>query len=528
MKNIWIVLLFLLSVVELNAQLKEYKKEIVKADEFLKFENYKNASEIYDVLLKEYPEDAFVQFKAGECFLFSEARIKQSIEVLNKAIPQYPIVDKNSIEAIEARFYLGQAYHLNFQFEEALSTFQDLISQIPEKRMEAVERIEREIRYVNNAILLKKNPVEFKISNLGPVINTEFDEHSPIVNVVEDLLLFTSNRETEVSYKKPGGLYNENVYYSLWRDKKWITTRALGINTAGNNATIGISPDGGTLLIYQNDGIVGNIYTSKLKNDKWGELEKLPSPINTMANETHASFSMDGNTLFFTSDRIGGFGGKDIYKVSKLPSGEWGKVINLGDEVNTIFDEESPYVHPKGGILYFSSEGHNSMGGFDIFKAACDEEGTWGGVENIGYPINTPFDDLFFAPTIDEQRVYYASKRDDGFGGSDIYLIEFTGDHPNALTVVGGFVFMPDGEPAENAKLVVYDAKTKEKVGVYRPSPNNGKYIFIIPSGREYNMELEMDGYKSVLKDFKIPSRRSFARKKYTFYLDPIVLKKDN
>lgn len=515
MSKPYILLFFLFCSLSINAQRnKTYKKDILKADEFIKFENYNKAAAVYDRLVQEYPDDEFIQFKAGECYLFSEDKISQCIDLFNKAIKKYPIIDKNSIEAIEARFYLGQAYHLNYQFKKSLEVFESLKTNIPQKRIEAVERIDREIAYVKNAIELKKNPVEFKITNLGPVINTEYDEHSPFVNLVEDMLLFTSNRETEESLKKQGGLYDENVYYSLWRDKKWITTRAIEINTQGNNATIGISPDGSTLLVYQNDGIVGNIYTSEMKNDKWGELTKLPSPINSMANETHASFSMDGNTLFFTSDRNGGFGGKDIYKVTKLPNGEWGKVQNLGAKVNTELDEESPYIHPKGNVLYFSSEGHNSMGGYDIFRASVDEENNWRNVSNVGYPINTPFDDLFYAPTMDEQRVYYASKRDEGFGGSDIYLIEFKSDHPDALTVAGGYVFTPEGNPAIDTKILLYDGKTKEKIGIYRPSPSTGKYIFIVPSGKSYSMEVETEGFKTVLKDFKVPIRRAFFLQK--------------
>lgn len=383
------------------------------------------------------------------------------------------------------------------------------------------------MQYCKNALELKSKPVQFSITNLGPIINTEYDEHSPVINLHEDLLLFTSNRETTIAQAEKGELYVENIFYSRYRDKKWITTRAMDLNTEANNATIGISPDGTKLLIYQNDGIVGNIYVCEMKNDQWGELQKLPSPINTMANETHASFSMDGKTLFFTSDRIGGFGGKDIYSVNQLPNGEWGKVRNLGPDINTEFDEESPYIHPNNKTLYFSSEGHQSMGGFDIFKAIRNEDGEWGEAKNIGYPINTPFDDLFYAPTIDEQRVYYASKRDDGLGGSDIYLIEFPNDHPNELSVVGGFVYTPDGAPASEAKITVREKKTGNKEGVYRPNANNGKYIFIIPCGQSYTMEIELNKHKTVIKDFKVPSGKSFARKKTTFYLDPLVLKVD-
>ena len=284
---------------------------------------------------------------------------------------------------------------------------------------------------------------------------------------------------------------------------------------------------GKTLLIYQNNGSIGNIYYSELKNDRWGDLIKFPAPINSMANETHASFSMDGNTIFFSSDRMGGFGGKDLYKVTKLPSGEWGTVVNLGPGINTKYDEESPYIHPNGKTLYFSSEGHKSMGGFDIFAAQLDSSGIWNNVTNIGYPINTPFDDLFFAPTIDEQRVYYASKRNDGFGGSDLYLIEFPDDNPNSLTLVGGFLFTPEGDPAQDAKITIIDKKDGKIEGVYRPSPTTGKYIFIIPADTEYKMEVNTNGYKSIINNFTVPSGNAFARKGHTFFLDPIVLEKD-
>ena len=526
MQKFYVLLLFLFIVASMPAQQRVYKKEIMKANNLLEADKYQDASKIYDKLLKEYPTDRYILFKAGECFLFSENRIKDAIQVLEQAVEKYPVRNKKSFEAIEARFYLGQAYHLNYNFAEAAEVFEKLQKQLPGKNTDAMQKIEREQQYSKNAIELQSRPVDFNITNLGPFINTEYDEHSPVMNLDEDMLLFTSKRGTMASSADNAATAGENAYFSLWRDGQWVTARAIDFNTRGNSATIGISPDGSTLLIYQSEGGVGNIYTSNFKNDKWDEPQKLPSPINTMANETHASFSMDGNTLYFTSDRTGGFGGKDIYSVTKLPNGTWGKVRNMGPEINTALDEESPYIHPNGRTLYFSSEGHQSMGGYDIFKASIDSAGNFGSVKNIGYPINTPFDDLFYAPTIDEQRVYYASRRADGFGGTDIYMIEFPSDHPNALTVVGGFLFEPDGEPAANASITV-TTKKGELQGLYRPSPMNGKYIFIIPSGEDYTMEIEMQGHKTVLKDFTIPSGKSFARRKYTFYLDPLVLKRD-
>ncbi len=524
MRKIYFLLWFVFAIaVHISAQKKVYNKEVLKANDYLLVENYEKASLIYDTLVKTYADDPFIQLKAGECYLFSEGQIKHAIELLEKAAAYYKNKNRKSREAIEVRFYLGQAYHLDYQFKKALETYETLKDQIPPQRKEAIEKIDREINYTKNAIDLESKPVDFKITNLGPSVNSSYDEHSPVVNLNEDLLLFTSNRETEQSLKLASGLNDEDIYYSLWREGKWITSRAIDINTRGNNATIGISPDGKTMLIYQNDGAVGNIYTSKLVKDKWGELQKMPSPINTMANETHASFSMDGNTLFFTSDRHGGFGGKDIYKVSKLPNGEWGKVINLGAGVNTPYDEESPYLHPGNKTLYFSSEGHKSIGGFDIFKATMDSVGLWTHVTNIGFPINSPYDDLFYVPTADEQRAYYVSKRGEGYGGSDIYLIEFPVDHPNSLTVVGGFIFKQNGDPAEEAVITITNKTSGIKEGVFRPSVD-GKCIFIIPADNEYVMQIKVEGFNSITQSFKIPAGNAFARKGHTFYLDPIVL----
>lgn len=516
--------MFTVSVV---AQKKAYKAAIFKANDYIAVDNYVKATAIYDSLLVKFPDDAFIEYKAGECYLLAEGRLTDAIKVLEQSVAKLPVVNKKSVDAIEARFYLGQAYHLHYDFEKALEVFQKLRIQIPVEHKEALDKIDREIGYNNTAIELKKTPVEFKIKNLGPDINTAYDEHSPVVDLYEDILIYTSNRKNKESERIISGYSDENIYFSLWRDGKWTKAKGTEINNQGSNATIGISPDGGTLLLYQNDGSIGNIYSSSIKNYKWGELEKLPAPINTMYNETHASFSMDGNTIFFSSDRAGGYGGKDIYSVSKLPGGEWGEVRNLGPGINTELDEEGPYIHPNGNKLYFSSEAHQSMGGFDIFVARKDSTGEWNHVKNVGYPINTPFDDLFYAPTLDEQRVYYASKREDGYGGSDIYLLEFPGDHPNSLAVVGGFVYSEGETPAEGALITVYNIKTGEKEGVYRPSVLNGKYICIIPADGNYRMEINLDGYKTFIKDFVVPDGNAFARRKYTFYLDPIVLEKE-
>ncbi len=511
------------------AQNKKYGKEIEKANDFLNAENYNKANEIFDALLDAYPDDLYLNYKAGESFLFSEDRIDDAIRLLQLARKGYPIKKKKNEEAIEIRFYLAHAYHLNFQFHKALLAFENLRRLIPAKQKEVLVKIDREIQYCKNAVELQKYPVHFSIKNIGPIVNTIFDEHSPVINLQEDMLLFTSNRLDQDAEKMNSGIEKEKIYYSIWREGKWLEAKPVSFNEAGDNATISISPDGSALLVYQNDGADGNIYMSKKEPDGWSLLEPLPEPINTLANETHASFTLDGNTIYFSSDRQGGFGGKDIYKVSKLPDGEWGKVQNLGAGINTIYDEESPYIHPTKNKLYFSSEGHNSMGGYDIFVASQDSSGVWGNVKNVGYPVNTPFDDIFYMPTLDEQRVYYASKRRDiCYGGSDIYMLEFPSNHINSLSVVSGFLYVEDNRPANGAVISLINKETMKEEGVYRPYFDSGKYLMIVPADSKYQMVIKMQGYKTIIKDFNIANGKTYARQGHALYLDPIIMEKND
>ena len=529
--KILLVFLFIVPGI-LFAQSKAKKKLVRPVLKLIDIEDYAAAVPKLDDLIVKYPDDPFLHLQMGICYVNIDYREDDAIGHLKIARQSYPLKNKNSTEAIEARYYLGQAYHLTSQFDSAVSIFRGLRSDLERlkvKNEDLFTKIDREIRYSENALVLIANPVKFKITNLGSAINSEYDEHSPVVTADESMIIFTSNRPGTGNQKSPDGLFNEDIYYSEWREGKWLSAMNIGkkINTTANDASVSVSADGRTLIAYRNDGVSGDLYISVFGNDGWSKLRKLPKPVNSSYNETHGTFTEDGRTIYFASDRPGGIGGKDIYVSRKLPTGEWGKPQNLGPAINTPDDEDSPFIHSDGKTLYFASEGHNSMGGFDVFYSSKNDSGVWAKPVNVGYPVNTPSDDLFYIPTADGQRVYYASKRKGGLGRSDIYMIEFPESDPRSLAVIAGFIFTKDGEPASEATVKIEKKETGEVLGVYRPNPQTGKYIIILPVEEAYNMYLMSDGYKTVKQDLDIPARGEFGTRKKALFIDPVVLEKE-
>ncbi|MBS2097917.1 PD40 domain-containing protein [Carboxylicivirga linearis] len=527
-KYISILLLFISVNMVVVAQSQLKKRDLNAITDQINLEKFEEASKNIKSLMISHPDEPILNLQMGLCLLNMDYKTDDAIPFLEKAKESYSLEKRRNQRAIEARYYLAQAYHLNHRFDEALAELIALKDNIPPKQKDLLKEIERETAYNQNAILLKSNPVNFRISNLGQAINSEHDEHSPLISADETILIFTSNRQGTGSLKTYDDQYYEDIHQSIWREGKWLPALNIGqkINTSGNDATCSLSADGQTMIVYRNDGISGDLYYSSLSDEGWTEPVKFPKPINTDYNETHGSFSYNGNTLVFASDRPGGFGGKDLYMVKKLPDGTWGKIMNLGPTINTIEDEDSPFLSHDETTLYFASMGHMSMGGYDIFstKRLNQTEQKWSEPKNIGYPINTPGDDLFYSPTIDGQRVYYASERPGGLGRSDIWLIEYPETHEKAMAVVGGFIFTEDGLPSYESLVTVTKKDTGEEMGEYRPHPQTGKYIMILPTGVEFTMTVRTFGKTTVEKNFSLKGRQDFSTRGNASYLDPIVV----
>ncbi len=509
-----------------DAQKKPTKKDIVRIQNQVNLEDYKEASENLLTLLKKHPENARLNLMYGICLLNMNNHVKDAINPLEKAKKEYGIYSKRNDYAIEANYHLAQAYHLTHQFDKALLLVQQLQDTVPLKRDKIHFQLEHLSNNCKHAIFLKKHPVDYRITNLGQAINSKYNEHSPVISGDEELLMFTSNRNRTGKKNNIESLIPEDIYTSKWREGYWVPSVNAGhpINSDDYNATCSLSPDGKTLIQYRNHG-KGDLYISYFEDDKWTKPQKLPKPINSSFEESHGSLSLDGNTILFTSDRPNGVGGKDIYMSKKLPDGKWGKAIMLSQEINTPYNEESPFLSYDGKTLYFASEGHTSMGGFDIFKSELDSSANWGKAQNIGYPINTPGDDLFYIPTFDEQRVYFASERPGGYGQSDIYIIEYPISHNRALAVVSGYLFTENGQPSASSRILIRNKETGEQQGIYKPQVNSGKYTMILPTGVSYQMTVETEGKTSISLFFDIAFRSDYKSRTSATFLAPLVIK---
>jgi outer membrane protein OmpA-like peptidoglycan-associated protein len=295
------------------------------------------------------------------------------------------------------------------------------------------------------------------------------------------------------------GKFYEDIYYSERKFGEWQKPVLMdeSVNTPSHDACLYTSPDGQYMLIFRASAATlteGGIYETVLNGETWSEPTLLQADINSNYWETDVSVSADGKSMFFTSDRPGGIGGRDMWSMKKLPGGEWANVQNLGDVLNTEYDEEAPYLHPDGKTLYFSSKGHNTMGGFDVFKSEIQADGSWGAPENIGYPINTTGDDVFYFPTNDGLRAYFSSYRKGGKGDQDIYILELPNFEPKTLAVYKGVAKYSDGEVIKDMVITVLDENTGEKIGIYRPNSSTGRFLFLLQPGQKYEVEFESDG----------------------------------
>ncbi|MDO4460863.1 MAG: hypothetical protein Q4C30_00005, partial [Bacteroidia bacterium] len=392
---------------------------------------------------------------------------------------------------VDLHLALSRAYQLKYDFDNAIKEI-ELVRKKSNSEY-AAERLKLESNICQHAITLMSNPVRLEVENMGNLVNSTQNDYRPVISASEKELYFTSRRRRDESKSRfNDGQYEEAIYCMKANDNgKWGTpvrvknlfdTRAKHQESAtclANNDT--------ELYIYRD----GDVYVSKRadSNSDWGYAEKLPEPINGYGHIKYAWVSADGQQLFFSSDCEGGYGGLDLYHAYRLPNGNWGTPRNMGPSINTEFDEDAPVLHPTKNILYFSSQGHNSMGGYDIFYTIQNEDSTFEAVQNIGYPINTPDDDIFFMPSATKDVAYYASmlwnkESDETSTGYDLYRVKYDEPEVNKLALCKGSIL------SDNVKDIRVTAKFDgEEVGLYRPNIN-GKYIVILETDKDYEITI--------------------------------------
>lgn len=520
-------------------QLKEAKKTIDAGDEMMnKGEYYYSQAIPFYLKANEFnPNNALLNFKLGQCYLKSPERAVAAT-YFDASYKLNPKVDALVL------YYEGYSHHLNADWDFAIKEYEEFIAGASAKDPFLVEAKKR-LSECKNGKQLSEKPVRVFIDNIGNVVNTRFNEYGPVISADEDVMIFTSRREGTLG-GRVDELINEpmeDIYVSYMFNNNWTRPVNMGepINTNDHDAVVAISPDGQKLITYNGAKNRGDLYISELQGEKWSKPEQLPKPINSDAHEPSATISFDGNTIYFVSDReSGGLGGHDIYMCTKDIKGKWGKAVNLGPTINTPYNEEAVFMMADGKTLYFSSEGHNTMGGYDIFKTTF-ENGVWTTPENMGWPINTPDNDVFFVLAANGRNAYYASASKDGLGGQDIYKITILGPEKQPLlstednllasltapvsevkvekavavkspqvTLLKGIITDEQTTQPLDATIELIDNTKNEVIAVFSSNKSTGKYLVSLPSGKNYGIAVKKDGYLFHSENFDLPATADY------------------
>lgn len=503
-------------------QSKEALKNYNKGKDYYDIDEYDNALPYFEKAVGLAPQEPDLNFITGKTL--------QKLHHEVRSLPYLVNAKKYGSEEKELNFLLGIAYHYAHKFDEAIAAF-DIYRNSTKRIAPEVEEeiLKRTAECISGKELIKK-PVQVVIKNLGGTINSKFADYVPAVSADEQVLLFTSRRDNSTGGKiDETGQFFEDIYMSTKvNDSTWGAPVQLptNINTPNNDACVGLSPDGMELFIYKDENN-GDLFFSSLEGKTWSNPKSLGNNINSGSWEPSATTNATENLIFFTSNRKGGYGNRDIYVTHKQINGEFAPAVNLGPKINTEYDEDSPFIHADGKTLYFSSKGHKSMGGFDIFYCTINPETGQIITDpiNMGFPINTADDDIFFVWSADGKRAYFASEREGGFGEKDLYMLTRK-ESDAALVVLKGKITTCDTKAALGANITVSDLATQKVIGVYTSNSSTGRYTVILPAGKNYAIAVEAHGYLFYSKNIDIPKLDKFKEIQDAICLEKIKVGK--
>ena len=479
--------------------------ELVTESSRLIDEGYLYQAEIVvNALINLKPDNANYNYRKGYLVLETRKDSKTALPFLIKAVSnnkkKYDAYSSKEISApFDAFFHLGHCYHLAGDIENAVINY-NLFLEKSITKSSLVPQAKINLKQCENAKNLMKNPVNVNLKNIGSAVNNEYPDYSPVISLDGSALYYTSRRPWEDkksdNFKDVStNFYTEDVYVSYMDfDSTWTSAVKLDFcRPDRNEATIAVSSDERKIYLYEDTTGNGDVYYSDFYSQKFNEIKKLEiSEINTDAWETHCYLSLDKSKMYFVSDRPGGFGGRDIYVTKKNEDNTWSKAENLGANINSAADEDSPFLSVDGKQLFYSSNGEKSMGGFDVMVCEIESDGNWGVSKNVGYPFNSTNDDIFYTTTIDGLRGYMTSFRGDGFGEKDIYEIKNDYLGVRSLNVLKGNVVMSDGSQLpENfpisiaLKCLTCDSKNTRQLF---PRLRDGFFMSDLQAGKEYEI----------------------------------------
>ncbi len=463
-------------------------------------------------------------------------------------------------------FFTGRALQYSGKCNEAIEKLESYLNTPEKKPKEYIASAKRYIEECKSALEVTKDTLRIEINNIGAGINSISDDYAEIISGDGKTIFFASRRQLSKSSTQYDDLkFDENILTSTLNESGWGLPVSIGKNltTPYCETPLYLSPTGDKLYVYVGYERGGNIMVSEKKKGEWKSPGHVSFKINSGGMETSMTISPSGDEVWYVTDKEKGIlGGKDIYMIKKQEGRRWSKPVNAGPMINSSFDEESVRFSKGGDTLWFSSKGHNSTGGFDIFYSVKDKIGTWGKAINCGYPVNTPWDEIFFYPAPnDDSTFYFASNRPESIGGLDIFrgrilppepvIIPVTPPKPDTVVVRDTVVIVKeiiqappppvveppketglyligkvkDSETSEPvmAKIDVIDFSTDLVVGSTASSDVDGSYRVKLPAKKTYMVDIRGSGFLSDMKRINIPA--TFSGDAYNLDISLIKVK---
>jgi len=498
---------------------RELENKFLNAEKLFINDKYTEAFQIYTDLLSLNPNNANLYYKIGLCFLNipEENNLSEAIsnlEIASKDVNEKSYKEKSYKETKappDVYYYLGNAYRLTQDYEKALVMFQKYRNYLAVNDIELISFIDREIQNTKNAVEMIKSPIEFKLQKFSERIKYPYNiDNYPVISANENVIVYTlgnnNNMTSDVNFKLNGNDYGlDSIYFSYRVADEWSAPQNISLKLECNDKAVPVclSADGLDLYLVQDDLDDGNIYVSHYKDNTWSKAVKLNKNINTKNWESHASITSDGKSLYFTSNRAGGFGGLDIYKSDLDEKGNWGPAINLGTTINTQYDEEMPYILEDGKTLFFSSQGHYCMGGLDLFHSMLLSNGYWSSPINVGYPVNTVNNDLFYIPSTNGAYVFFPLKNiNRNLGDNDIYYLKGITPLVSSFEIkISGTVSLSDNKSIlpKDLKIIIIDSLNNDTADIIIPN-SKGEYSYITNRGI-YKIIYQGNGYKTHIEN---------------------------
>ena len=530
--------------------------QLLAADEEHTF-SFKQALTLYNEANDFNPNNAELNFKIGRCLVHSRQET-EAIPFLEKAVQLDPELNA------EVYFYLALAYKYNQNFENAEKNFKICRGKLKGNEEEIYSpKIKKELQECSSAQELIANPARVWVENMD-ALNSPFDDYAASVSADESVIIFNSRRpENTGGSKNLNDQFYSDIYISEYKDGEWSKPEIMAdnLNTSTDDECVALAADAQRLFLVRDNGGNKDIFLSELKGSMWGPLKELArnSSINTEYNESYASFSHDDIKIYFVTDSpYANKGGTDMFfsgRINTRFKEEWGKAFTVGSELNTPYNEACIFLHPDGKTIYFTSKGHNSMGGYDVFKSVR-EAGRWSTPVNLGYPVNTVYDEKYISVSASGKHAYITSNRKDGGeGGYDIYRVTFLGPekpmlidnedqllasrattiHESTLeapvqidaknlTVLKGRILDEFTKDPVSADIEIVDNEKNEVIMTVHSNSETGKFLVSLPSGINYGIAVIAEDYLFYSENFDLPEMSDYQLVKKDIYLQNVCI----